>query len=138
MDRGARPLRGTGDAGALAEVPLASEVRLGLGDALVLTRSAADLRQPAAWRIDEEAFRGYVGPFSALKLLVRDVDLTVTVGQHPHCASGPVPPPAELTGLRRVSLQPRAPDGCLNWWTVDAFVTDAGAIEGITLDRWEP
>lgn len=64
----------TGDAGALAEVPLAREVHLGLGGALVLTRSAADLRHPAAW----------------------------------------------------------------GRWTVDAFVTDAGVIEGLTLDLWEP
>jgi hypothetical protein len=40
--------------------------------------------------------------------------------------------------LRRVSLQPGDPDGCLAWWTVDLFVDDRGAVTGITIDLWEP
>lgn len=125
---------------AHAEIPFAGEVRLGLADELLVRRSSSELARPEAWVLDVEVFRAYAGPFSALDVLARPGETTVSVGPHPHCASPPVPPPPEVARLRRVSVQPELGpnDSCLNWWTVDAFVTADGEIAAVTLDLWEP
>ena len=65
-------------------------------------------------------------------------EASVTVGPHPHCASPPVPAPAEVAELRRLSVQPVGELACPVWWTVDRFVEPGGAIAAITLDRYEP
>lgn len=67
-------------------------------------------------------------------------DVVVSVGPHPHCASPPVPAPAEVASLRRVSVQPspESGDSCLSWWTVDLFLTPEGEVAAVTLDIWEP
>jgi hypothetical protein len=83
-------------------------------------------------------FRAYVGPFSALELIADDRRLVFRAGVHRHCVSPPVPPPRAVASLRRLSIQPRRFDSCLGWFTVDAFVTDSGEIEAITLDASEP
>ena len=46
--------------------------------------------------------------------------------------------PATVAALRRLSAQPRDRSSCLQWWTVDVFVTASGAIRAVTLDVWEP
>jgi hypothetical protein len=33
---------------------------------------------------------------------------------------------------------PAGIDSCIQWWTVDLFVTDDGRIGAVTLDRYEP
>jgi len=126
------------DAGTLAGVPFAEKVRLGLSDRIVTERASLDLVRPDAWVLQEVPFRGRVGPFSARDLLATNVPTTISVGPHPHCASPPVPPPADLVGSRRVSVQPTGIDTCLLWWTVDLFVSPAGRIEAVTLDLWDP
>ncbi|HEX2766476.1 MAG TPA: hypothetical protein VHR55_07570 [Candidatus Limnocylindria bacterium] len=136
----------TGDASELSEVPFAEEVALGLADEVLVQRTAEELATPASWTLEREAFRGYAGPFSALDTLARWDDLPhetvreiqVSVGEHPHCVARPVPAPAALAGLRRVSLQPVGQTSCLAWWTVDAYFTDDGEIAAVTLDLWEP
>jgi len=125
-------------AGTLGAVPFADKVRLGLSDRLMTERASLDLVGPDAWVLRAVPFRGRVGPFSALELLARDVPTTISVGPHPHCASPPVPPPTDLVGSRRVSVQPTDIDTCLLWWTVDVFVSPAGRIEAVTLDLWDP
>jgi hypothetical protein len=42
--------------------------------------------------------------------------------------------------MRRVSVQPAAGsiDSCLDWFTVDLFVTRSGEVAAVTLDLWEP
>lgn len=125
-------------AGTLGAVPLADRVRLGLSDRLITERASVDLVRRDAWVLSADSFRGQVGPFSALELLARNVPTTISVGPHTHCASPPMPPPAELAQLRRVSVQPKDIDTCLRWWTVDLFVSPAGRIEAITLDLWDP
>jgi hypothetical protein len=124
-------------------VPFAEEVALGLGDALHVGRSRAELGDAAAWSIDmegEEYFRAHTGPFSALELAADARDVVVSVGPHRHCASSPVPPPAEVSRLRHVSVQPSPDsiDSCLSWWTVDLFLTPEGEVAAVTLDIWEP
>jgi hypothetical protein len=121
-------------------VPLADEVSLGLGDKLLERRSAEDLRDPNAWKLNPRGFfRAYVGPFSALDLLAEpDRPLRVTLGRHDHCASPPMPAPRKVAALERISVQPRRWRSCLEWFTVDAFVTRKGEIRAVTLDLWEP
>lgn len=124
-------------------MPFAEEVALGLGDALQASRSRAELAYAGGWSIDmegEELFRAYAGPFSALDLATDASDVVVSVGPHRHCASPPVPAPAEVSGLRRVSVQPSPDsiDSCLQWWTVDLFLTPEGKVAAVTLDIWEP
>ncbi len=123
----------------LAALPLAPEVRLGLGPDLISTATAASLADPNSWDLDVEAFAGGEGPFSALDRAVDAGATTVTVGAHDRCASPPGPTPPEVEGLRRVSVQPDAESmsTCLQWWSVDFFV-DNGAVVAITLDLWEP
>jgi hypothetical protein len=123
---------------ALRSVPLADKVRLGLSDRLMTERSSLDLVRADAWVLSADVFRGHSGPFSALDLLAKDGSTTVSVGPHPHCASPPVPPPTDLLGSRRVSVQPKDIDTCVLWWTVDLFVSSGGRIEAITLDLWDP
>jgi hypothetical protein len=101
-------------------------------------RASLDLLHRAAWVLSADPFRGQVGPFSALELLGRNVPTTISVGPHPHCASAPMPPPTDLVGSRRVSIQPKDIDTCLLWWTVDLFVSSTGRSEAVTLDLWEP
>lgn len=125
-------------AGTFAAVPFADRVGLGLGGELKTERAASELARPDAWSLSVEVFRGRVPPFSALDLLAKDGATTISVGQHPHCGSPPVPPPAELARSRRVSVQRTGVDTCLLWWTVDLFVTPAGRIEAVTLDLWDP
>jgi hypothetical protein len=123
-----------------SEVPFADRVALGLGPRLVETRPASELVDPRAWRLDARDFRGYVGPFSALELLAENRRLEVSVGPHPHCVSPPVRPPRQVAYLRRLAAAPPPESGtsCLQWFTVDAFVTADGRIAAVTLDAWEP
>lgn len=130
----------TSEPGALETVPFTQTVALGLGPRIMLQLPREELERPGQWQIDVELHRAYAGPFSALDLLARDVDTTTIVGEHPHCASSPVPPPDGYAEMIRVSLQPDADniDTCLMWWTVDAFVTAEGMVAAITMDLWEP
>ena len=122
------------------DVPFAASVGLGLGPTLEATRSADELREPGAWTLAVDLFRARAGFASALELIAsEDGRLQVLHGPHSHCASpAPVPAPPQVSGLRRVAVQPRDADGCLDWWTVDAFVDGKGRIRAVTLDLWEP
>lgn len=111
---------------------------LGLADRLIVRRSAEELADAKVWRLRAELFRAYVGPFSALDLLVDSGPRVVSVGSHPHCASPPMPPPAKVAHLRRVSVQPEDTESCLQWFTVDLFMNPGGMIAAVTLDLWEP
>jgi hypothetical protein len=124
---------------AWASVPFADRVQLGLGDRLLETRSAHALRDPAAWMLDVDHFRGGVGPFSSLEVLApNEGSLQYGEGSHRRCASPSRPPPRAVLGLRRLSIQPREPASCLRWFAVDVFVDESGDIRAVTLDLWEP
>lgn len=127
--------------GTLAAIPFRDQVRLGLADRLLVERRFAELERPESWVLDVECcFRGGVGPFSALDLLKRASSVTVSVGPHPHCVSPPVPSPPEVAALRRVSVQPKLGpgDSCLQWWSVDVFLSLDRRVEAVTLDHYEP
>jgi hypothetical protein len=100
------------------------------------------MTDPQAWQLNapDGNFRGYVGPFSALKLLIDDPDPRVTVGPHEHCAAPPAPVPTELASAKQLSFTPVYENihSCLEWWSVDLFVDSSGRIVAVTLDLWEP
>jgi len=83
-------------------------------------------------------FRAYVGPFSVLDLLDQAGPITSSVGPHSHCASPPIAPPSRVAHLRRVSVQPAVIESCLQWWTVDLFLSPNREIVAVTMDLWEP
>lgn len=122
------------------ELPLDDTVDLGLGPTIIKTIGSTELRQPEAWQLDLDLFRAYTGPFSAFDSLNRLDSYETTVGEHPHCASPPVPPAEGYEALDRISVQPRLgpQDSCLMWSTVDFFLLPSGDVAAITLDMWEP
>ncbi|MBA2615454.1 MAG: hypothetical protein H0U90_06700 [Actinobacteria bacterium] len=122
-------------------VPFAGRVHLGLGSHLLLERARAELSDPQAWLLRPPGgdFRAGVGPFSALELLGQSRGpLAFSLGPHRHCVSPPVPPPPRVASLRRVSVQPRRLESCLQWFTVDVFLTQRGRIAAVTQDLFEP
>lgn len=134
-------------------LPFAGEVQLGLSRDLRTALNAPDAPQASAWVLNANSFRAYTGPFSALELIQRHADearsmsfrtrggaLHVSAGDHPHCASPPVPAPQGFERHRRVSVQPSESsiDSCLSWFTVDLFLNKEGSIAAVTLDVWEP
>lgn len=138
----------------LQNLPISPDgLQLGLGERLLRDLPVGDAADPANWQLTAEAFRGYTGPFSALQSIKQHVEgepdpaaigvpgaITVSVGDHAHCASPPVPPPAGLEGQRRVSVQPAEDSisSCLAWFSVDLYVDEQGRISAVTLDLWEP
>ena len=123
----------------LRALPLAPTVALGLADSIRARKPAEQLRDPDAWVLNVDGFRARAGTASALELIDgEDSPLQVLSGEHPHCSSPPVAPPPESSGLTRKAVQPRDPDSCLDWWTVDVFLDDAGMIRVVTFDLWEP
>ncbi len=117
---------------------LADVVLIGLGDQLIEERTAAALRDQAAWTLDTEQFRAWTGPFSALDLLIRAESTEVIVGPHNHCASPPAPISDQIEFSSHLSLQPTGITSCLEWFTVDLFLDAEGRVSAITLDLWEP
>lgn len=125
-----------------ATVPFAEVVHLGLGERIERTIPREAISDTGAWVIaDEEVFfRASAGPLSALDFAIRSDTVAVQSGEHAHCASPPVPAPAEAAHWRRVSFQPELgrDASCLEWWTVDLFLNPAGEVAAVTLDFWEP
>jgi len=126
------------DTANFAALPLADEVSLGLGPELVRTVDAADLADSSAWVMDIDLFRARSGTASALELLAEERPRRVVTGDHLHCASPPVAAPVGLEELTRISTQPTDATSCLEWFSVDLFVNEAGEIVAVTLDLWEP
>ena len=130
------------------------EIRLGLGDRLLVRRTPAELRHANAWSLGARNtyFRGGVGPFSPLDGVRRHshdaagrglggmAAFHVSRGQHSHCASAPAPAPRAVRGLQRIGLQPsqRSITSCLQWFSVDFFLAPSGQVVAITYDFWEP
>lgn len=127
------------DEETMAEVPVAQNgLWLGLADRLMVRHSAQELADAKVWRLRAKLFRAYVGQFSALDLLAGSGPTVISLGSHPHCASPPVPPPANVADFRRVSVQPKDTESCLQWFTVDLFLDPGWMIAAVTLDVWEP
>jgi len=119
-----------------AALPLAPEVSLGLADEIVTVVDAAELADLDAWTIDRDEFRAWAGPFSVLDFASEPAG--VTVGTHARCVAPPVAAPQGFEGHRRLSIQPTEATSCLEWWTIDFYLSGEGLIEAITLDIFEP
>jgi hypothetical protein len=115
-------------------------VALGLGETIIRMVDPVELVEPATWTLDIDSYNGTTGPISVLdgiNLLAGIDDMQLNEGPHDHCASPPKLAPPGYEGLRRVSVQPWV-EGCLQWWTIDLFVTGDGLIKAITYDFWQP
>lgn len=124
----------SGERSAAAAIPFADEgVLLGLSNQLLVMKSGDELRDAAAWTLEADAFRGYVGPFSPIQILSEAEEVTEAAGAQPHCASPPIQPHPDTADLRQLSIQPAQPQGCLQWWTVDVFL-DGGEVVAVTID----
>lgn len=116
------------------------DVWTGIEDGLAATRVGAGQQADlAAWRLDAEyAERG--GPFSALDVLASSGGYyEVHRGIVGTCPGGNAKAPAELAGLRAISLTvpEDAIDSCMNWWGVTLFL-DGGDIGGVALRLGSP
>lgn len=83
---------------AAANMPLATEVALGLGPEITAIRGRDELSDLTAWRIDRDEFRAWAGPFSALDFAEEPV--TITVGANARCGG------AARTAARGVRRSP--------------------------------
>jgi hypothetical protein len=122
-----------------SHVAFGDRVALGLANRVLVDRTAGELRDPRTWRLETAGFRGRSGPFSAIGLIAGERrPLTMTVGRHRRCASPAGPAPPRVASRRRISVQPRRVESCLQWWSVDLFLTRDGHVRAVTLDLWEP
>lgn len=118
------------------KLPLAESVQLGLSSTSVTTVAARSLGDPQQWQMDVSEYAGFGGPFSALEMAERPVE--ITIGPHQRCAGPPVARLAGLDDHKQVSIQPSVIDSCIAWWTVDFFIDAEGRIDAVTLDLFGP
>ncbi len=118
-----------------ADVTFADEVTVSLG---VDHAAVSDFSSVStAWRIDVDEWNGYAGPFDVLGPLRGEVGITTTsVGPRPHCAGPALEIPWSFA--RQLTIEPAGVTSCLEWYAVSVFLNDAGDIERIMLDLWEP
>lgn len=112
----------------------------GIEDGLAATTvSGARRADLAAWQLDAEyAERG--GPFSALDVVAASGGYyEVRRGVVGTCPGGPATAPAELAGLRAITLTvpEDSIDSCMSWWGVTLFV-DHDRIRGVALRIGSP
>lgn len=136
---------GTGDqlaTDAMAVIPFADKVALGLHNEIEKTLTKEELRNPGAWSINRpEGYAEFTGPFDALETLQAGPETVVTIGEHPHCAGPPLAPPLGFEDHVQVSIQPAEGtiDSCIPWFAVDLWLdTDSGAVEAVTLALFGP
>lgn len=123
-----------------ARPPTARTLSLGmLGAAPTMQLTGPDAQNLERWRVSPP-HGGTADSVPVLAFLVESGgEYRVDQGPHPLCV-GPVRQPApDLTGLSQVSITPTAERAsCLGWWAVDLFLDEAGRIQGVNLDLWEP
>lgn len=99
----------------------------------------ATLSEP--WIFEVEHFAGYSGPFDVrIPPPENEDDVVVTIGEHNHCASPPLPPPEILEGVEfdQYSIQPTGVESCLQWTALDIFVDEDNLIRVVRREIWEP
>ncbi|MEX1271263.1 MAG: hypothetical protein WEB55_02300, partial [Acidimicrobiia bacterium] len=99
--------------------------------------SLSDPVEGNGWTIDVDEWNGYAGPFDVLGPLRNETGITTTtVGPQPHCAGPPLDIPWQSS--RQLTIQPAGISSCLEWYAISLFLNDAGEIERVMLDLWEP
>lgn len=122
-------------AGQGAELAWADEVTVSLGTDH--ERTITDPGNPGSWTIDVDDWNGYVGPFDVLGPLRAEAGITYpAIGPVDHCAGPPLDIPWDFT--RQLTIQPAGITSCLEWYAVSVFLNDAGEIDRVMLDLWEP
>lgn len=120
-------------------VPFGERVAIGLGPDVVRTLTGTRAEEPSAWLIDRPFFAGYTGPFSALDRLRDDPALwSATEGEQLFCPWGRS---VDLPGFeqhRRLTIEPSDITSCTQWWAVDVYVDEGGAIDAVSLNLVEP
>lgn len=132
-------------AGSATGVPWAPQVWFGLGENLFRSLARRDAVEASSWALDLDAY-GRTGPIDVLQVLRAHLrahgteGLQVSVGTHPRCAAAAAAVPRALRHSRRIAIRPTpaSAGSCLNWFAVDLYVDDAGQVQGVTLDLWEP
>lgn len=119
--------------------PFADTVELRLGDQIAVTRTRAQLTDHPSWVIDSEGFNAWSGPFDILRFVADQPNVRISEGQIRHCASPAIDwwPGAELV-RPQINLEPVGIDSCIQWYAVTLRVNEAGVIQEVILDLWEP
>lgn len=129
--------------GLVSRVAFAPSVQVRVGQAVVVTVPREELANRDAWvlgdRTTEYAQRG--GPFDVLDPLrsTPPADTTWGIGQHAGC-SVPELPANLVPNTRRVWIQPKEGtiSSCIDWWSVDMWITDDGEVTAVSLELGAP
>ena len=124
-------------------IPLHEEAVVAVGSAGYedLVQPISDTTVADQWVIPASVYAGFTGPFDVRIPAGGDPsDVSITIGEHKHCASPPLPAPEVLEGVAHVqySIQPTEPNSCLQWWAVDIFTDSEGLVRVIRREIWEP
>ena len=124
--------------GEREDLPFADEVTISLGtDHEVILFDPGAAMGSRYWTIGVEEWNGYSGPFPVLGPLRGEAGITTTaVGPQPHCAGPALEIPWE--SARQLTIQPAGITSCLEWYAISLFLNEAGEIERVMLDLWEP
>jgi hypothetical protein len=124
--------------------PFAPRVALGLGDSVRGFLREGETAEPSAWELPGP-YGQWTGPFSALEYLAGsggEFDVSNEVGTRSRmvCATEPSGPPPKFRDAHLISIQSDASEdaSCLEWWSVDLAVNDAGQITGVLLTLGDP
>lgn len=136
------------DSQAVDSMSLADAVDLSLGQrqfVRTLSDGKSDMKN---WLVSvPTSFRGSAAgslsaPEQLLSYLRSDPKAAISVseGPHPRCVGPKVPPAAQDSAYRQVSLQPTSNtiDSCLDWFAIDLFVDESGHVRTVDLDLYEP
>jgi hypothetical protein len=131
-------------AATAGDLSFTDQVSLGLGKEVLVQRASADLVNPDNWITDAgpAGFRERSGPFSALDVLAEAGQTVAATGPYESCNRRGefAPAPVEFGDHARISIQPDPSEvgTCMQWWSVDLYVTPAGEIAAVMLDFGAP
>lgn len=121
--------------GASEDLTFADDVVISLG--VDHEQTLGDPYDVDLWMIEVDEWNGYAGPFDVLGPLRGEVGITVsTIGPVAHCAGPPLEIPWDSS--RQLTLTPAGASSCLEWYAVSVFLNDAGEVNRVMLDLWEP
>jgi hypothetical protein len=121
--------------------PLADSLRLLLGPEVHTEVVLSDPYDRSGWVLSTEQddlWRAYIGPFEPLDHLAGPRNVSVVSGPHQTCNVPAVDAPADLASLRQITIEATDVDSCLQWYSIRLFVNDAGLVEAVIFDAYEP